>query len=141
MWEYNVKILKVVDGDTIDALVTLEPQRLVQLGEGATWWDFGFYFYAPTADAQRLPRTMQRFRLTGIDAPEVRGVERPEGLKATEAIKVLIQREEDRPGGQIKVQSEKKGKYGRYLGTFFTADGMNINEEMIRLGHATRYPS
>lgn len=62
-YKYSVKILRVVDGDTADALVTLEPQRLVLMGEGVTWWDSGFYFFALVADAQRLPRTMQRFRL------------------------------------------------------------------------------
>jgi micrococcal nuclease len=143
MYEYDAKIIRVVDGDTVDALVTLQPQRLIQMDNtpGLKWWDFGFYFYAPNADAYRLPFTIQRFRLLAMDAPEVRGIERPEGLVATAALKELIEREESRPGGQIKIQSEKQGKYGRYLGTLFTEFGLNLNEEMIRLGHATEYPS
>ncbi len=139
MWEYNAKILRVIDADTVDAMLILEPQRLVKMGEGV-YWDFGFYFFAPVADAQRLPRTMQRFRLSGIDAPEVRGKEREAGKAAAEWLREFINKEEAM-GGVIKIASEKKGKYGRYLGTLFTAGGLNVNEELIRVGHAIKYPS
>ena len=140
MWEYSAKIIRVVDGDTVDAILILEPQQLIKMGEsGALWWDFGFYFFAPVADAQRLPRTIQRFRLAGIDAPEVRGEERQAGLASAEVLKKFIATEEAREGGGIKIRSEKKGKYGRYLGTLLTSDGVNLNEELIRVGHATRY--
>lgn len=54
MYEYKAKVVKVVDGDTIDCDV-----------------DLGFYMTA------RI-----RFRLARIDTPEVRGEERPEGLAA-----------------------------------------------------------
>ena len=139
MWEYQAKITRIIDADTVDALLILEPQQLVKMGDGAMWWDFGFYFYAPVADAQRLPRTIQRFRLAGIDAPEVRGEERPEGLLASAWLKDFINKEESM-FGPIKIASEKKGKYGRYIGTLFTSRGLNINEELIRVGHATKYP-
>ncbi len=143
MYEYNAKIIRIVDGDTVDAILTLEPQRLIQMGgEGIVWWDFGFSFFAPVADASRLPRTIQRFRLTGIDTPEVRGEERPEGLVSSAALKTMIDAEVSRQGGGIKIQSEKKkGKYGRYLGTLITNGGVNLNEEMVRQGYAKRYPS
>jgi len=69
----------------------------------------------------------------------VRGPERPEGLLASAWLKDFINKEESM-FGPIKIASEKKGKYGRYLGTLFTAGGLNINEELIRVGHATKYP-
>ncbi len=142
MYEYNAKIIRIVDGDTVDAILTLEPQRLVEMGDKANvWWDFGFYFFAPVADASRLPRTVQRIRLTGIDTPEVRGSEKVEGLVSAAALKKMIETEELVYRGGIKIQTEKKGKYGRYLGTLFTSGGVNLNEEMIRLGYAKKYPS
>ncbi len=142
MYEYDAKIIRIVDGDTVDVILTLEPQRLIEMGgEGMRWWDFGFSFYAPVADAARLPRTMQRIRLTGIDTPEVRGSEKAEGLVSAEALKQMIETEELVYHGGIKIQTEKKGKFGRYLGTLFTSGGLNLNEEMIRLGYAKEYPS
>lgn len=139
MYQYNAKILRVVDGDTVDVLLTLEPQRLVEMGTpGMMWWDFGFYFFAPVADASRLPRTMQRIRLLGIDTPEVRGAERPEGIVSAALQEMITVGEQN---GGIKIQTEKKGKFGRYLGTLFTSDGLNLNEEMIRQGYAKEYPS
>ncbi len=142
MYEYNAKIIRIVDGDTVDAILTLEPQRLIEMGgEGMIWWDFGFHFFAPVADASRLPRTVQRIRLFGIDTPEVRGSEKVEGLVSAAALKKMIETEELVYRGGIKIQTEKKGKYGRYLGTLFTSGGVNLNEEMIRLGYAKKYPS
>ena len=58
MYEYKVEILRVVDGDTIDA-------RL----------DLGLRV-----------ETVQRLRLAGIDAWETRGPERARGLVAKEAL-------------------------------------------------------
>ena len=142
MYEYNAKIIRIVDGDTIDAILTLEPQGLIEIGgKDMLWWSFGFHFFAPVADASRLPRTVQRFRLLGIDTPEVRGSEKVEGRISAAALKKMIDDEEARPGGGIMIRTEKKGKYGRYLGTLLTKDGVDLNEEMIRQGYAKRYPS
>ena len=55
MYEYKARVIRVVDGDTIDCDV-----------------DLGFHMTA------RI-----RFRLANIDAPEVRGVEKVEGKAAT----------------------------------------------------------
>ena len=54
MYDYKAKVIKVVDGDTIDCDV-----------------DLGFYMTA------RI-----RFRLARVNTPEVRGEERAEGLQA-----------------------------------------------------------
>lgn len=54
MYEYKAKVIKIVDGDTIDCNV-----------------DLGFYMTAKI-----------RFRLARIDTPEVRGAEREDGLLA-----------------------------------------------------------
>ncbi|MCA8998960.1 MAG: hypothetical protein KDA80_18315 [Planctomycetaceae bacterium] len=55
-------------------------------------------------------------RLTGINAPETRGDERPQGLAATRYLESLL---DDLIGETreltIRMQKDLTGKYGRYL--------------------------
>lgn len=105
MYQYKCKVLRVIDGDTVDCSV-----------------DLGF----------RISMEM-RFRLFGIDAPELR----TEAGKASRA-KLL----ELMPEGSeliVNTQKDKQEKYGRYLGTFFDLDGNNVNVRMVMLGHAQVY--
>lgn len=81
-------------------------------------------------------RTELSFRLLGIDAPEVRGSERTAGLKSKAVLEELLTK------GTITVKTEKTGKYGRWLATIFVDDGaskFNVNEELVKLGHAEIY--
>jgi len=73
--------------------------------------------------------------LTGINAPEIRGEERPEGLKTRDWLRSIIP-----PGTKILIKTEKDSqeKYGRYLATIYF-EGTNLNEEMVSLGLAKRY--
>lgn len=105
MYQYKCRILRVIDGDTVDCSV-----------------DLGF----------RISMEM-RFRLFGIDAPEMR----TEAGKASRA-KLL----ELMPVGSeliVNTNKDKKEKYGRYLGTFFDSDGHDINVQMVLSGHAEVY--
>ncbi|MCA0905118.1 thermonuclease family protein [Ruegeria marisrubri] len=72
-------------------------------------------------------------RLYGIDAPELRGDERPAGIAARDFLRDLIE-----PGQWFTVQTIKdaKGKYGRYLCKIVLDDGTNINELLVETGHA-----
>lgn len=76
----------------------------------------------------------QTLRLFGIDAWEVRGVERPEGLEARDRLRALIL------GREIIFDShrDKKGKYGRWLASIVEVDGqpMNVAEILVNEGHA-----
>ena len=82
MYEYKALITNVVDGDTYDFVI--------DLGFGITYKD--------------------RLRLYGVDTPEKRGLERPEGLAVTEQVKKLIE------GKEVRLISHKwKGKYGRFV--------------------------
>lgn len=75
-------------------------------------------------------------RLAGIDAPEVRGLERPEGLKSRDYLSTVI------PPGSVVFIKTAKGtteKYGRYLATILLPDGTNINMLMIEMGYAAPY--
>lgn len=72
-------------------------------------------------------------RLYGINAPEVRGSERPEGLAARDFLRGIL-----RPGEWFTVTTHKdqKGKYGRYLCEITLADGTNVNDLLVETGHA-----
>jgi micrococcal nuclease len=85
-------------------------------------------------------KTKRQLRLYGIDAPELRGVERPEGLKARDWIRSQL------PVGtefiletvKAKDGSDSTEKYGRYLAVIYK-DGVNMNLAMIEAGHAIPY--
>ena len=76
-------------------------------------------------------------RLYGINAPEVRGAEKPRGITARDwlqarldiATNVLV---ETRPDGEKAV-----GKYGRWLVVVW-ADDDNINDALVDEGYAVR---
>ena len=114
MYEYRVKkVLRVVDGDTIDVDI-----------------DLGF----------NVSYT-QRVRLAGIDTPESRTTDLKEkalGLEVKEYLKSLLDSTDE-----IVIQTEKPDsseKYGRILGWLFIDDEeTSINEKMINDGYAWEY--
>lgn len=105
MYEYQARLIRVVDGDTVDLEV-----------------DLGFHLCA------RL-----RFRLEGINAPEMHGAESASGADARSFLVSRLTHTDS-----ITVQSTKTGKFGRWLGRLFV-DGADINQEMIESGHARPY--
>ena len=106
---YRADVVRVVDGDTIDVDI-----------------DLGFYVWMRS----------QRIRLLGIDAPEMHGETKAAGDAATEYLEGLI-------GGKTIILHTVKGKdeadrhdsFGRWLGVVYL-NGVDINEEMLRSGHA-----
>tara|TARA_X000000950_G_scaffold81107_2_gene101947 strand:+ start:15504 stop:15833 length:330 start_codon:yes stop_codon:yes gene_type:complete len=89
MYEYNAKLTKIVDGDTIDVEI-----------------DLGFSIWHKA-----------RVRMVGINAPETRTRDLEEkklGLKAKARLKELLSKEII-----LKTQLDKKGKFGRVLGEIF----------------------
>ena len=113
MYEYRVKIVKVVDGDTVDVDI-----------------DLGFGVWLKK----------QRVRLYGIDTPESRTrdlVEKRFGNMAKAYLKDRLS-----GGAILGTRLDKKGKFGRILGEFFVLDGeekSNINQELITNHHAVAY--
>jgi micrococcal nuclease len=111
MYRYRCKVLRVVDGDTIDVDIDL---------------GFGVWMHR------------ERVRIMGIDTPESRTrdlVEKQFGLAAKEYVKTLM------PVGSmqiIKTQKDKTGKFGRILGDFELEGGM-FTEIMIDNHHAVAY--
>ena len=81
----------------------------------------------------------EKIRLHGINAPEIRGAEREQGLKSAEYLRRLIL---DR---DIILQTikDRKEKYGRYLGDIWVQDDsgayFNVNDKMVSEGFAIHF--
>ena len=121
MHEYRVKIVKVVDGDTVDVDI-----------------DLGFGIWMKN----------ERVRLFGIDTPESRTrdlEEKKYGLAAKQYLKDKLN------AGKpiLKTFKDGVGKYGRILGEFWVEEvaqesenitvKTNINQLMIEEHHAAPY--
>ena len=117
MYEYRCKVIKVIDGDTVDVDI-----------------DLGFDI---------LLRD-ERVRIMGIDTPESRTrdkVEKKFGLASKARLKELIG---GKSGPILKTQINKKGedmrgKFGRILGDFVTDDGRMVTDILVEEGHAVAY--
>ena len=109
MYEYAITdVVRVVAGDTIDIII-----------------DLGFSL-----------TKKERVRLAGIDAPESRTTDLEEKKMGLESKEFLTRRLNDCVN--LKVKTEKDGKYGRMLGWIYCGE-TNINEEMIYRGYAWKY--
>ncbi len=117
MYEYNCKILRVVDGDTVDVDIDL---------------GFGIWMHK------------ERIRLHGIDTPESRTrdlVEKKFGLEAKKMVEAWMPVDSN----QILITTkDKSGKFGRVLGKFKIFDGRNdristLNDWMIENHYAVEY--
>lgn len=115
MYEYEISSLRVIDGDTITATV-----------------DLGFGVHKK-----------ETFRLYGINAPETRGPEKAEGIRATKALRMMA----TTPGTTIRTIKrvnrrgetlESQGKFGRYLAILVLCSGKSLNDWMVESGHAVR---
>lgn len=110
MYTYKAFVRSIYDGDTI--------RVDIDLGFGVILAD-------------------QSLRLLGIDAPEIRGEERPQGLLSKNFVSERI------PVGSyitITTVKDRKEKFGRYLATiFYGQDNTNLNEELINFGYAKIY--
>lgn len=114
MNEYNVKVLKVVDGDTVDVDI-----------------DLGF----------GIVLTDERVRIMGIDTPESRTsdkVEKVFGLASKARLKELLDEEAILITYDDKNGEDMKGKFGRILGDF-RSGGKTVSEILIEEGHAVAY--
>jgi micrococcal nuclease len=110
MYEYECKISRVVDGDTVDVDI--------DLGFG-TW------------------RCAERIRLYGVDTPECRTRDKQEkaaGLLAKEFVEDALH-----VGGTYKLQTREKGKFGRFLGVIFITKKTSINAALISENLAVAY--
>jgi len=120
MYEYNCKIVKVVDGDTVDVDI-----------------DLGFGMWLRN----------ERVRVHGIDTPESRTrdkVEKVFGLAAKRFVQQVLPKGSSQTLVTEKPGDESKGKFGRILGKFKIYDAKTdrwdfMGNIMIREGHAVAY--
>lgn len=117
--EYDVKVLKVVDGDTVDVDINL--------GFGVVLTD-------------------ERVRIMGIDTPESRTSDRVEDLfgeAAKARLKELMEGDAKLITTENKKGEDMKGKFGRILGDFyverFEGKRERVTDVLIEEGHAVAY--
>jgi len=107
-YTYDINVVSVYDADTITADIDLGFK---------VWWHG------------------QRLRLYGVNAPEVRGPERVEGLVARDKVREWL-RDADRVW--INSVSDKAGKFGRPL-AILCIEGWerSVNHHLLKDGLAT----
>jgi len=111
-YEYSAKLVRVVDGDTCDALI-----------------DLGFNTWVK-----------KRIRFKGIDTWESRTrdlEEKKKGLIAKAYTKDLLENSDE---GKFVLKSYGVGKYGRVLADLFVkGHEISVNQLLIENGHAYKY--
>ena len=109
---YSAKLVRVVDGDTADAMI-----------------DLGFDTWVK-----------KRIRFYGVDTWESRTrnlEEKKKGLAARDYVKDLLENSDE---GKFLLKSHGVGKYGRVLGELFVkGNEKSVNELLKDNGHAYEY--
>ena len=109
---YSCKLVRVVDGDTADAMI-----------------DLGFDVWVKS-----------RIRFYGVDTWESRTrnlEEKKKGLAAKAYVKDLLENSDE---GKFLLKSHGVGKYGRVLGELFVkGNEQSVNQLLIENGHAYEY--
>ena len=114
MFEYNAEIIRVVDGDTLIALI-----------------DVGFHTHVKST-----------LRLYGINTPETRTrnlEEKEKGIAASERVEELLQQ----CNYKVRLNSHGIGKFGRCLAEISLktngGERINLNRRLLEEGHAVEY--
>jgi micrococcal nuclease len=107
LYVYKALVTKVYDGDTITCDIDL----------GLNVW-----------------LKDQKIRLAGIDAPELRGEEREEGLRVRDLLREKILDKEV----TLKTYKDKTGKYGRWIADVYLGD-VFVNAWLVLSDNADIY--
>lgn len=109
LYHYKAVVTDVYDGDTCT----------VEIDLGLHTWIKG-----------------EKLRLNRINAPELKGAERNNGLKSRDHLRSIINGKEV----YIETIKDKKEKYGRYLAEIWFEESkgkfININDKMVKDGFA-----
>lgn len=109
LYHYKAIVKRVVDGDTVDLDVSL-----------------GFDIWIKD----------ERIRLSDINAPEVRGGEKEQGLASKAFLQSLLPVDSE---VILETNQDKQGKFGRYLGTIWCKPKnlwISANATMVHEGYA-----
>lgn len=111
MQKYKAKLIRIIDGDTIDAEI-----------------EVGFDIFV-----------RKRIRLWGINAPETRSRDKSEvkaGKKTLKRLRAILAVSD----GQFELVTHGDGKFGRCLGEIFVKDhSESVNQVLINEGLAEKY--
>lgn len=100
--EYRAKLIRVIDGDTLDARI-----------------DLGFDI-----------TVKKRIRLYGVDAPELRTRDRAEkrrGIAVKNAVESYLE-----DAQYLRIKAEGTGKFGRTLGVVYKGRARKSLNELVR---------
>ena len=112
MWEYRIRVVRILDGDTIDAAV-----------------DLGFFTHPNI-----------RIRLYGINTPETRTRDKEEKVRGF-ASKARLEELLD-SADEVIIKSHGIGKFGRCLGQLFidrNGERLDIAKTLIAEGLGVEY--
>ena len=112
MYEYRVKIVRIIDGDTVDVDIDL---------------GFGIWIHK------------ERVRIMGIDTPESRTRDRVEKLFGLAAKKRLEELLGEYSILRTIKPGKNDDKFGRILGDFIDDAGRMVTEVMMEEGHCVPY--
>lgn len=114
-YRYRARLKRVVDGDTFDLVVDLGHRTQI----------------------------ITRYRLRGVDTPEIRGEEREEGVAAAEFahnwfFPVLAALGDASPWPLvIDTHKDETGRYGRWIADIYEAStGESLADALVSNGHA-----
>jgi len=110
MYEYNCKIVRVIDGDSI----------ILDIDLGFGLWIHG-----------------ESIRLYGVDCPECRSRDKEE--KAAGLLAKAFVEDALHVGGTYTLSTKEKGKFGRYLGVIMLSDRTSINAALVTEHLAVAY--
>lgn len=123
-------LLRCTYQNTMPYKATFSRCRSVKVYDGDT------LHVAAIPDGHKLPYRFN-IRMLGYDSPELRSKNERE-IKAAELARDTLESLVNNKVLRAELAKESD-KYGRYLAVLYDEDGLNINEEMIRLGHGKRY--
>jgi micrococcal nuclease len=117
-WVRMARVVRVIDGDTLELDV-----------------DLGYKVHLT-----------DKFRLGGVDTPEVYGVKKTseaykKGKAASAFTAKWVEDNDDAKGNVIVVSEKDEGKYGRWIVTLYPASGQgkSLNQALLDSGHAKPY--
>ena len=114
MWTYRAKVIRVIDGDTVDVDI-----------------DLGFGIWQKN----------ERVRIMGIDTPESRTrdkIEKKFGLASKAMLKRILGKDTVLKTTINKKGVDMKGKFGRVLGDFLD-NNKSVAKILCETGHAVAY--
>lgn len=103
MYEYDAEVLRVIDGDTYELRV-----------------DVGFHI-----------GYIIHLRLQGVNAAEVEGSTKEEGLRAKDYVKELFEKH----GNRVKIKTFFKRSFARWVGEVFIGD-LHLADHLLQEGYA-----